>query len=128
MDSMNNIFSLIMLGCGIYCLYVWLRIHRTGEIPANSIILPKDRTMDTCLDPEQFRDYIQPRLLVFSILIILFGVFGLVDAQLNLVVSLADGLSPLLRLLVIELVNFLLPFAVVIWFGVCLYRIQKQFW
>ena len=128
MDSMNNIFSLIMLGCGIYCLYVWLRIHRTGEIPANSIILPKDRTMDSCLDPEEFQSYIKPRLLVFSILIILFGVFGLVDAQLNLVVSLADGLSPLLRLLVIELVNFLLPFAVVIWFGVCLYRIQKQLW
>ena len=65
---------------------------------------------------------------MFSILIILFGVFGLVDAQLDLVSSMAAGLSSLLRLAVIELVNFLLPFAVVVWFGVCLYRIQKQLW
>ena len=128
MDSMNHLFGMITLGCGIYCLYVWIKIHTSGKVPPNSVLLPKDCTMDKCLDPEEFITYVQPRLLIFSILIIGFGLFSVIDVYLGLMDAMTAGLSELMRLLVLEAMTCILPLAAVIWFAVCLRKIQKLLW
>ena len=68
MSSMNYLFSVVTLVIGIYGLYVWVVIRKSGNVPANSILLPKDRTLADCIDADAFLAYTCPRLLIFSVL------------------------------------------------------------
>ena len=128
MTSMNLIFTVLMLGCGLYCLYQSIQLIRTGEVPSNSILLSKERSMKDCLDPQYFVDYIKTKFLVFSIVVCCCGTFSLINDLTGFLNTLTAGLSVGLQLLVTELAIFIIPFGAIIWFSVCLVRIQKQLW
>lgn len=128
MNNMNSYFSIITLGCGVYCLYVWFQVHRGAALSQNNLILPRDKTLDDCLDKAEFLHYVKPRLLVFSILIMLSGAFGMVNDQLGLIDQWTAGMSDGMHLLVLELLTCFLPLAIVIWFAVSLRRIHKALW
>lgn len=128
MGDINLVFGVITAGCGIYCLWQWIKIRKTGVIADNSMILPRDCTADSCIDLEEFLAQIMPRLLVFGVLITLFGLFGLADAAFGFLDQWMAGATDGMRLLVLELVTCIIPLAVVIWFAVCLRRIQKRLW
>ena len=128
MSDLNLIFGLITLGCGIYCLLSYRKMRTTGIIPPNSMILPKDRTIEQCLDKEFFLSYMMPRLLVFSVLICLCGIFSLVNDWLGLIKAWTQTLSPMAYLLILEGATCFLPLAVVIWFAACLKKAHKEFW
>lgn len=122
-NSMNSLFSMITLFFSVYCLYAWYQL-RGGTIPQKFALLPKEFSPEKCLDQELYVRYLRPRLLVFSILMVLTGVVGLLDARLGLFEAMLPGRGVLLAILCTSL----LPLAVVIWFCVCLRKIQKELW
>lgn len=122
-NSMNSLFSMITLFFSVYCLYAWYQL-RGGTIPQKFALLPKEFPPEKCLDQELYVRYLRPRLLVFSILMVLTGVVGLLDARLGLFEAMLPGRGVLLAILLTSV----LPLAVVIWFCVCLRKIQKELW
>ena len=122
-NSMNSLFSMITLFFSVYCLYAWYQL-RGGTIPQKFALLPKEFSPEKCLDQELYVRYLRPRLLVFSILMVLTGVEGLLDARLGLFEAMLPGRGVLLAILLTSV----LPLAVVIWFCVCLRKIQKELW
>lgn len=122
-NSMNSLFSMITLFFSVYCLYAWYQL-RGGTIPQKFALLPKEFSPEKCLDQELYVRYLRPRLLVFSILMVLTGVVGLLDARLGLFEAMLPGRGVLLAILCTSV----FPLAVVIWFCVCLRKIQKELW
>ena len=131
---MNNatnflgIFPLIYLACALYCLYQWLQIRRTGAIPNGFILLSKEYPMDRCADPEEYRAYLQPRLLIFSLLLLVFGIIGTLEVFHGLLTNLTAGMEGWAGTLLRELFQSILPFANLAWFAVCLVKIQRKLW
>ena len=122
-NSMNNLFSYITLAFGLYCLYAWYQLGG-GKIPEKFVLLPKDLSPDKCLDQELYISYIRPRLIIFGVVIVLFSGFSLVDTRLNLIGQWFPTAYVTVRLIATSLV----PLAIIIWFGYCLVKIQRELW
>lgn len=128
MTNMNFLFGIITFGCGVYCLYLWCKIHFGKQVPDSCMLVPREQTMAQCVDGEEFLGYIMPRFLIFSVVILAFGIFGLADYHFGILNVWTQGLSAGMRLLVLELATCIMPLLVVIWFGVCLKKIHKRLW
>lgn len=128
MNDFNSFFNLLILGCGLYCLYQSVQLIRTGTLPSNSILLSKERPLSQCLDPEGFIAYMKPRFLIFSVLMVLSSLVSILNDFLGFLDRWTAPMTPALRLVVLEVVSFLIPFGVLVWFAVCLVKTQKQLW
>jgi len=123
-NGMINFMNLITLGCGIYCLYLWFQL-RGGKIPPKFPLLGRELTPEKCLDEEYYISYMRPRLLFFGVLVTVVGVFNMLDRQLGLLQAwLPEGAATVVALIV----DSLLPFGAVVWFAICINRIQKELW
>ena len=122
-NSMNNLFSLIALIFGAYCLYAWNQL-KGGKIPEKFMLLSRDLPPEKCLDPEYYCAYLRPRLLVFGIVILLSGVVGMVDVRYAIFTSLFGDYGFIAGLILTSVI----PFASVVWFAVCLMKLQKDRW
>ena len=67
----------------------------------------------------------RPRILIFAIAIALTGGFGVLDAELGLLQAWCSAGS---YATVSLLVTSIIPFAFVVWFVVCMIKIQKELW
>lgn len=123
LTSMNTLFSLIMLVFGVYCIYAWYQL-RDGTLPEKFVLLNKELPASKCLDQEQYVTYVRPRLLVFSVAMTAFGVISVLDARLALIEAWFPGCVFWVQLMVTSVI----PFAMVVWFAVCLRKIQKELW
>ncbi len=128
MSSMNYIFSVVMLVMGIYGLRMWISVRKTGDVPAGSVLLPRDRTLADCMDEDAFLDYIRPRLLIFSVLNVLYGLFSAADTALDLIGTWVVNMPDRLAGLTIQLLTSVLPMAIFVWFALALNKIQKDLW
>ena len=123
-NGMIGLMNLITLGGGIYSLYAWFQM-RGGTIPPNFALQNRDLPREKCLDEEYYVSYMRPRLLVLALILIAFGAFNLLDAQFGL---LQAWIPESAYLLVSFVVGSLIPLAVIVWFAVCLSKIQKELW
>ena len=123
LNGMNYLLSLITLGFGLYCFYAWSQLCG-GKIPEKFVLLPREFSPDKCIDQEVYISYIRPRLMIFGIAMTASGAFALADARWGLVNQWFPDYALLLRLLLTSI----LPFAVIVWFAVCLHKIQKELW
>lgn len=124
MNSMSSLFSLISFLVGLYCFYAWFQL-RTGTIPEKFFLLNKELPREKCIDQEYYCSYMRPRILIFAIVITLTGGFGVVDAELGLLQAWCSaGSYPIVSLLVTSII----PFAFVVWFVICMMKIQRELW
>lgn len=123
LNSMNSLFSLIMLVFGVYCIYAWYQL-KDGTLPEKFVLLNRELPANKCLDQEQYVAYVRPRLLVFSVAMTTFGVLSVVDAQLSVIQSWFPNQAFWIQLMLTSVI----PFAMVVWFAVCLHKIQKELW
>lgn len=123
LNSMNSLFSLIMLVFGVYCIYAWYQL-KDGTLPEKFVLLNREMPANKCLDQEQYVAYVRPRLLVFSVAMTAFGVLSVVDAQLSVIQSWFPNQVFWIQLMLTSV----MPFAMVVWFAVCLHKIQKELW
>lgn len=122
-NSMNNLFSMITLLFGGYCFYGWYQL-RDGRIPEKFALLGNQLPPEKCLDEEYYVSYMRPRLLFFGIAMVLAGLIGVLDAQFDIFNLLFADKGFLVSLVLTSIV----PFAIIVWFAVCVYKIQKELW
>ena len=128
MERFDSFFSLMIFLCGIYCLYQAISLCVTGRMPRNCIILSKEHSMDSCLDPDGYAAYMKPRFLIFSILLVLFTGITMLNSITGFLNTLVAPLSATWQMVIIQAFAFVLPLAVLIWFSVILIRAQKEYW
>ena len=109
MTDFNMIIDLIGLGCGLYCMYTWLKLTLSGRLFKNSLLVPKEKSVDDCLDEAGYVAYIKPRLGVLAIVTLIYGV------SITLNDALAEPFMPYPW--------YLVPLAavvgVLVWYAVC---------
>ncbi len=82
MDDMNLILDLIALGCGLYCLYTWVRLMIGKRLFPNSILVPKEKKPSDCIDEEGYIAAIRLPMAVVAIVTTLYGAFMFVNEHL----------------------------------------------
>ena len=123
-NSMTSLFSLIQLLVGLYCFYAWFQL-RSNTIPEKFFLLNKELPRDKCIDQEYYCMYMRPRILIFALVITVFGSFSILDAELGLLLAWCPAGS---YNIISLLVNSIIPFGVIVWFVLCMLKIQKELW
>lgn len=78
----NLIINLFSLVCGIYCVYVWYRLHTGRRLFENSLIIPKGKTPADCCDEEGYIAALLPKVGVLGAVTTIFGVLNLANDML----------------------------------------------
>ena len=77
--SMFMMIDVISLGCGVYCVYTWLRLLREKKLFKNGLLIPKDMDPSDCLDEAGYIAYISPRLAVLAVVTLLYGIVQMLN-------------------------------------------------
>lgn len=77
---MNNMFGavgVIILACGLYCFYAFIKMKQTGE-PSDVILLSKNDANRPCKDKAAFMAKAQPLVLMLASVTTLYGIIDVV--------------------------------------------------
>ena len=118
MGGMLSIILLIMLvGSGVYALYTYIRLHRTCMLFPNKFLYPGNCTAETCVDVDGFIDYIEPRLLLLGIVMLLCGIAYAVYAMVLKA-----------SILWVDIAAVVIPVAIFVWYMLVQRKASKEFW
>ena len=122
MTGMLDMFDVLMLvmliGFGVYGLYSAIRLRREQLLFPNKFLYPGGCAPEECLDPGEFIDFIVPRTIILSVLLI---VMGSLFALNTFVIKIESFYATLAWIVV--------PIAVLGWFGIFVHRkAAKRFW
>ncbi len=118
MGDMLTMFLVLMLfGSGIYALYTYFRLHRTCMLFPNKFLYPGGCTADTCVDVDGFIDFIEPRLLLLGVVMILLG-------GAYVVYAMALKLSSIW----VDITTVIVPVGVFIWYMLVQRKAAREFW
>lgn len=79
MGDITSWVSVLVLGCGLYCLYAAIMMKTKGVINAN-ILLGKDTRYKKCKDEKGFIKKMFPQLLLFGIVTTASGAIDLINS------------------------------------------------
>lgn len=101
--------------CGLY----WGLSEKQAVFFKNGLLIPKERTAEDCIAPEQYFEFLIPRLILVGLLLIILGIFNFLWPVI--VVRRATpywlglvGIAPILAVLVV--------------FNLRLNRAYREFW
>lgn len=80
-DSMM-LLDIVMIGFGVYMLYATVIMIKKREINQN-ILVSKDVNVKDCKDKEGYINYMTPRLFIFSVVVLLNGILGIMNTKLR---------------------------------------------
>jgi len=129
MDIMSGFelyFNIIMLACGIYCLYTALKLRKWGKLFPSQLLIPKGSKPEDCIDEGAYVTYIGPRLLFVGILLTLVGAICLADSYFQLSATLFPQIKNL-SFYIME-GSTILALVLWIWYMVCWVKGRKMFW
>ncbi|XCP84545.1 hypothetical protein ABXS75_16025 [Roseburia hominis] len=112
-DSMGGFFGIIGLACGMYVLYAWFQMRRTGEINT-TILLPKSENPKKCKNKAAYIQAVSPKMLALGLAAVFYGAVDLCCSYMKIPVGLFWA----------AIVIFL---AVLIWFAVSISRLNKTY-
>lgn len=118
-----DLFNYILLFAGLYCFYAWYQL-RDGTIPERFSLLSKDLSVEKCLDQGYYVSYLRPRLLIFAILTTILGTVTVLEAKFGVLTAILPEYADTVALIL----GSFLPFALVVWFGYCICKIQRELW
>lgn len=117
-DGMLSLILLIMLyGSGIYALYTYFRLHRTCDLFPNKFLYPGGCKAETCVDVDGFIDYIEPRLLLLGVAMI---VCGIAYFYYSMILK--------TTFLWADLISIFVPAGVFVWYMFVQRKASKEFW
>ena len=119
-------FNIITLVCGIYGLYTAIKLRKLGKLFPNQLLVPKDAKPEHCLDEEGYIDYVFPRLLILSLLLVVVGAFCLADGHWHISAMLAPRVENI-EFFVVE-GGIVLCLAGLVWYMACWIKARKLFW
>jgi hypothetical protein len=79
MDNIWSFMDIIFVGAGAYLLYSWFLMKTKGEIKT-AFLMNKDVDLRKCKDLEGYKSFIAPKILIFGIVTLLYGVSGLINS------------------------------------------------
>ena len=116
MGMMDMILMVSFFGGGFYCFYTYYIQSKSKEVLDNKISCPTDCKGKDCLDPEMFIKFIQPKVLIFGIGLLVFG-------GINLYVYVTKTKD-----MFINIITVVLPLLLLLWYAMCVYNARKRFW
>lgn len=111
MDSFNGFIAILILAFGLYTLYAYLIMKKTGKI-STVLLLGKNQTEKQCKDKAAYLAKAMPVVLVLGIVTTLYGVIDV----LNYFV---------LPIGMIDLIASVVFFAALVWFMVVTVKLKK---
>lgn len=117
MDSTTLLLNGISLCCGLYCLYVWVKLAVGKRLFQNGILLPKDKKISDCVDEGAYIAYLGPRLLTLALVTTVYGVFSMVN----------DAMSEALLPYPWNFIPLVAVFVVLVWYAVCNSKANKTY-
>ena len=115
MDNVWSIMELLFAGAGLYAIYAYYLLKTKGEI-TTSILMSKDVDIRKCKDIEGYKAFVAPKILIFGIAALLYGILGLVNSYV----------SPIPGALYAS--AMVLFFAVLVWFAFQTRKGVQMFW
>lgn len=113
MDSIWGIIGIIVLACGLYAIYAFIKMKTTGEINA-SLLLGKEYTYKKCKNKEAYVKKAGPALLVFGIVALVYGIIDVVHCYVY-------------PMGVADTVGMVIFFVVLVAFAVYTTKIKKEY-
>ncbi len=113
MDSIWGFIGIVVLACGIYAIYAFIQMKRTGEINA-SLLLGKDYIYKKCKDKEAFTKKAGPALLIFGIAALLYGVIDVIHCYVY-------------SMTVADIVGMIVFFIVLVVFAVYTTKLKREY-
>lgn len=114
MDSFNSMLAILVLACGVYCIYACITMKKTGEIN-KTILSSKGMEGQQCKDTKAYIQEAIPKVLVLGISAIIYAGLDLINYYL---VSLG----------VVSWIMMGLFFGVLIWVGYSLNKLRKKYY
>lgn len=103
-DSIFGFVSIIVLGCGIYSLYAYIKMRQDGHIN-ETLLLGKGYMEYQCKDKEAYMKKAMPAVLLFGIVSTVYGIIDTVHYYVK-PLGMADTIATVVFLIV--LVGFMM--------------------
>lgn len=116
MDNMNSIWGfigIIVLACGIYAVYSFIKMKSTGEINA-SLLLGKDYVYKKCRNKDEYIHRAGPALLIFGIVSSVYGILDIIHCY---VYSMPAA----------DTAGMVIFFIVLVWFAVYTSKLKREY-
>ena len=121
LDSMVTMLDallwIMLLGYGAYALYTAIRLRRTYMLFQNKFLYPGNCSMETCLDEDGFIDYILPRITIWGVVMVIFGILLVI----NTYILKFSGLW-------VDIASIVLPVSSVMWYMIIQRKAAKLYW
>ena len=117
LDMFDILMLLLLLGIGFYGLYSAIRLRKEQLLFPNKFLYPGSCQPEECLDAGEFIDYITPRAIILSVLLLVIGALF----ALNAFVLHIDSWM-------IDLAMLIVPVGLLAWYGVIQRKAAKRFW
>lgn len=117
MNNMNLILDVFGLGCGIYCMYTWLRLVIGGRLFKNSLLVPREKDVSDCLDEAGYVQYMKPRVGVLAITTFAYGVL----------ITLNDNLPEPFMPHFWGFVPLVILLGILVWYAICNSRANRDY-
>lgn len=82
MNDLDSLLDILVLGCGLYCIYLSYKMKVKGSI-SNPILFSNPVKAAQCKDKEGYIAYMLPRMLLFGVFTTLYGAAGLVNTYVG---------------------------------------------
>lgn len=116
-DLLSVFLTFMLFACAIYGLYTAIRLRITLMLFPNKFIYPANCRAEDCLDEDGFIDYIIPRLMIWSLLMLVVAVAYTVNAF----ILMYDHW-------IIDIATIIVPVVVVGWLMFIQRASAKRFW
>lgn len=113
MNNLDGLFGFLAVACGLYCIYAYIMMKKTGEINT-TILLSKDINVKKCKDKEAYLKEAMPMVLMLGIVAVFYGAVSLFESY-------------------IMTIKYLVPISIVIfggalvWFAVVTTKARKKY-
>lgn len=115
-DSMDLMLIVLFLGVGLYALYSYFTIKKSGTLQDNKLLLPGGKEAATCKEVPDFLAFMLPRLLALGV-----GLLALSGAVI--LQGMYGGDSPL-----VTTALTLLPLILFIWYVLQQRKAAERYW
>ncbi|MCQ2418761.1 MAG: hypothetical protein MJ085_03140 [Clostridia bacterium] len=121
MATFSLLMLLLLVGSGIYSIYLWLRLRKEWCLTDNKFMLPGNCSAADCLDEDGFLEYIAPKIALFGMGLVLLGLLYL-PCIFNLFIT------SLLMLKIMSIAVPVLTLLLFVWFMFVQHKASKLFW
>lgn len=113
MDSIWGFIGLMVLVCGIYAVYSYVKMNKKGVISA-SLLLGKEAEYKKCKDKEAYIKKAGPALLLFGFASVIYGAIDVIHCYAY-------------EMKTVDTVGMVIWFVILVWFAVYTTKLKKQY-